>query len=193
MGVAAHAERAEIDLVGMLLRISDQLPEILHRNVLVEDQHLVRERKVGDRLEVLERIIGQIAVEVRIERHRAARKQADRRPVGRRRLAGIGGDDGVGAGAALHDEAMPVALLEGLAERAHHDVDGPARRQRDDDADGSGGVAGLRDAGAAEDAQDARDCGQGEKRSNLHRLNPPTHRLFLPLILRVGGRGRQAR
>ena len=97
--VAADAERAEVELVGILLRIGHQLLEVLHRDVLVEDQHLLREGEVGDRLEILQRIVGQVLVERRIERHRAARQQAD------------GG--AVGSGAALQALAAMMVLAPG--------------------------------------------------------------------------------
>jgi hypothetical protein len=188
VGIAAHPERAEIELVGMLLRIGDQLLEILHRHALVQDQHLLRERDVGDRLEILQRIVGQVLVERRIDRDRAARQQADGGAIGRRRLAGIGRDDGVGAGPALDHEAMRVALLERLAERAHHYVDGAAGRERDQHPDRARRIARLGKARAG-NAQACTDRQRGESGllSKRHRF-PPYGRSLSERAVVVGER-----
>lgn len=52
------------------------------------------------------------------------------------------------------------------AERAHHHVDCPARRERDDHPDRRRGVIGLREASAAE--QTCRQCRGDRELSNLH-------------------------
>src|SRR6195256_4416518 len=155
MRVAADPERAEVELVRMLFGISDQLLEVLYRDALVQDQHLMGEGEIGDRLEILDRIVGQVLVERGIDRDAAAREQANGAAVRRRRLAGVGGDDRVRAGAAFDDEAMRIALLERLAERAHHDVDRAARSERNDDADRAGGVTGLAEGGVGDKSESA--------------------------------------
>ncbi len=186
MGVAADAERAEIELVGMRLGIGDQLLEVVDRHALVEDEHLVRKRKVGDRLEILDRIVAQVLVERRVDRDAAAREQADRVAVRQCRLASIGGDDGVGTGAAFHDEAVAVALLERLAERAHHHVDSATRSERDDDVNRRRGISGLGEPRACGKSHTARNQGGAQQPSRRHGV-PPAALFFVGCSVLAGG------
>ena len=88
---------AKLSLSGFFLEYVDQLGQRPDRHVLVEDHDLLAEEAVGDRLEILERIVRELAVDLGIDRDRAAGQQAERVAVRRGALAGVGGDDGVGA------------------------------------------------------------------------------------------------
>ena len=65
-----------------------------------------------DRLEVLERIVGELGVEERVHHQRAVDRQQQRVAVGLGLGDGLRADDGVGAGAVVDDDLLAEVLAE---------------------------------------------------------------------------------
>ena len=153
--IAAQAHRRKIEFVRILLRIFDKLRIGVDRHVPVEDDNLLAKESVCDRLEISDRIIGELPVELRIDGHSAPRQDADGIAVRRRRLACVCRQDGVRAGPVFHDHASAGSGLELLTERPGEDIDGAARLQGNDDLEGPRRVFLLCDSQtpSASDAQ----------------------------------------
>jgi hypothetical protein len=131
---AAVARRAVVELARLRLRERDELLEVLRRQIGVDDiqaRHLGKQR---DRLEVLDRVVGQLFEDERVDRERADVAEHDRvLVVGTRDL---GHRDVAGAARLVVDED---ALAEQLAElgggRAGDDLRAAAGSERHDEAD----------------------------------------------------------
>ena len=147
MGVAADAVRRIVELVGIGLRVLDQLLEIVRRHRATHDHHVIDEGELRHRLEIGLRVVGQGLVHERVEHHARHRQQADRVAVRLRILAGIGADDRVAAGTVLNHDVLRMLLADILGEDAEHHVPRPARRIRHDDLDRLGPEALLRERG----------------------------------------------
>ena len=126
---AADAERRVVELARVRLRVGHQFPEVVDRQFRIHQDHFGREDQLRDRLDVLLRIEGQVFVKVGVERM-ARGNHADGVAVRRRLGAGVGADDGVGAGAVFNHQRLAGLLVEVPAQRTHQHVDARAHRQR---------------------------------------------------------------
>ena len=94
--------------------------------------------------EVLQRFVGQLLIDLGVDRDRAAGQQAERIAIRSGVLTGVGRDDRVGAGTVLDHYTCSGPGLEFLSERTNEHVDRTARRQWYDDLDRAGRIFALR-------------------------------------------------
>ena len=138
---------------GLGLLLVDQLPDRVHRDVDVADQRGRHQRDQRDRREVLERIVGELAVEERVHHQRAVDRHQQRVAVG----AGLGdrlrADDGVGAGAVVDDDLLAEVLAHLLADQPAEEIGRPARRERHDQRDLARRIGLRHERPAAEEQQ----------------------------------------
>ena len=157
---------------GVLLQLFQEALEVLGRELRIHGDHVGRVGEVGDRLEVLDRIVGQV-VRTAGRVHCHGRHGGDRQRVAVRLGArGLGCTDGAASAALVfHDHGLTQFLAHALRHEARDDVGGTARGERDDDADGLAGilVGGVRgrDAQRAGGAGGQRD-GHGQGASFIH-------------------------
>ena len=134
MRLAAAAVGRVVDRSRLSLRQGDQFRQAVRGQRRVRDQELVQQHEHGRRDEIAPCIVGQLAVEVRVDRESGVGGHEDGVPVGRALGDGIRGDDGVRAGLVLHDDGLAPGRLQLVGELARHDVDAAAGRVGDDDA-----------------------------------------------------------
>ncbi len=122
----AVAARRHVELARVGARVGDQRAHVGDavggrlRRVHDEDvRHAGDER---DRREVLDRVVGHLRIQRRIDRLRADRSHQQRVAVGRRLGDEIGAQVAAGAGLVLDDEALAEGLGELGRERAGEDV-----------------------------------------------------------------------
>ena len=142
---------------------------VVHRHLLrVDLQEHQHARGGGHRHQVLGRVERHLRVQVRIDRHRAARAHEQRVAVGRLLGHEVAGDVAVGAGAVLHHHRLAQRLRQRLRHGARDLVGGAAGREAHDHADRLG-REGLRQrrrrAGAA-----ASGRGQQARRARQSRV-----------------------
>jgi hypothetical protein len=136
----ADAERAVVELGRLLLRVLDQVLHARDRQRGMRDQRVIDGDEPAHRHEILDRVIGQLGVEARVDDERDLRADQQRVAVGRRLGDVFGRDLVVGARPVLDDRLLAEALREALRELAperigdaagrgrHHDGDGPRRK-----------------------------------------------------------------
>ena len=105
------------------------------RDVDVGLERRRHQRHQRDRLEILERIVGELGVEERVHHQRAVDRQQQRVAVGLGLGHGLGADDGVGAGAVVDDDLLAEVLAHLLADQPAEHVGRSARRERHDQRD----------------------------------------------------------
>ena len=92
MRIAADPERTEIEFVGILFGVDDELTQGVGRYRPVEDHHLLGEHDIRERFEILLRIVRKVGKQKRIERNRAGGQKAEGMAVRLGVLAGGGTD-----------------------------------------------------------------------------------------------------
>ena len=132
MGIAADPERTEIELVGVLFGIDDEFTQGVGRYRSVEDHHLLGEDHVGERFEILLRIVRQVGEQKWIERNRARGQKAEGMAVRLGVLARGGPDRRVSAGLVVDDESLTGSFLESLTQCTGKHIDRPSRREGND-------------------------------------------------------------
>jgi hypothetical protein len=80
-----------------------------------------------DRRKILERIVGELAVEERIHDERAVDRHQQRVAIGRGLGDGLGADDGVGARPVVDDDLLAQIFAHLLAHEAAEEIGGAAR------------------------------------------------------------------
>ncbi|MCY1531947.1 hypothetical protein D9M68_671870 [compost metagenome] len=148
--------------VAVLARVGlqqrDELLQRLGRHLRIYRQHVGHVDQVGDRCEILERVVRILGVGGRVGRHGADRGDAEgvaiRRGLGQR----IGADRAAAAAAVFHHHRLAQLAAQAVGDRARDDVGGAAGRERDDQADRLGGV-GLRLGNAGTGQADGCDAG----------------------------------
>ncbi|MCY1536815.1 hypothetical protein D9M68_722860 [compost metagenome] len=130
---AARARRAEAQVVGRpLAHIGQKLAHVGHRQAVGHRQHVLRRPDRAHRPQVL----------LRVERHALEERRIDgqRHGVDGEHVAvGLGARHGGhadvagGAGAVLHDHALPQRPPPGIGNQARGDVHAAARRERHDE------------------------------------------------------------
>ena len=134
MREARKARRAVVQLAGLGLGERHQLGDAFRRDAGIEHQHIGRGADHRDRLEVVDRVVGQLGAERRRHAMRARGDQADRVAVRRGLGDDIDAEIAAGAGAVLDDELLAELGREFLRHQAADDVGGGAGRERHHDA-----------------------------------------------------------
>ena len=94
----------------------------------------------GDRLEILDRVVGQGFVEELVHDYRGVDRHEQRVAIGRGLGGGLRADDSVAAGAIVDDHRLVPVLAHLLPNDAGDDVGRSASRERHDDVNGAVGV-----------------------------------------------------
>ena len=140
MGQIADAERAVIEFAGTRLRAFNEIPDRLDPGSGIDHRSQRIGSSLRDRGEVAEGVVGQLFVDERVRSDRAHRSIDQRIAVGLRLGSGFHSDNGVGAGAVLHDALLAPELAHLLGENARLQIHAGACRLRHDDANGTVGV-----------------------------------------------------
>jgi hypothetical protein len=136
----ARSCRAVVELARVLLRVVDELLQVLHRHRRVRHDDLVRVRHHGDRLEVLERVVGLLRLVQRGVDDVGRAHHQDGVAVGRRGRDELGADETAGTGLVVHHDRLSEDLRHLLTHRASERVAGAADGERHDQLDGLVGV-----------------------------------------------------
>jgi len=126
------SRRRVVEAARLLLRPRDQLLQGVYAQVRPRGEHDWEIADLGHGLEVLERVVGHLVVEARIDRKRI-RRQQQRVAVGSCARDPREGDIAAGAAAVLDDDRLAQSVAERLLDDPRHDVVGAARRERDDE------------------------------------------------------------
>ncbi len=160
---AALAGRGVAVLARVGLQQRDEFLEILGRHLGVHGQHVRHVHQVGDRREVLDRIVRILGVGGGVGRHRAHSGDAERVAVRRGLGQRVGADRAAATATVLHHHGLAQLAAQRVGHGAADDVGGAARRERYDQADRLVGIR-LR-------VGDARLCqaqhGQGDGRARF--------------------------
>ncbi|MCX7312432.1 MAG: hypothetical protein NTV56_12095 [Alphaproteobacteria bacterium] len=140
----------------------------------------------ADRHEVVDRIIGKLAVEVRIEHERRIRAHQQRVAVGRSLGHAVDPDVTGTADLVLHYELLTERFSQPLGQRAGQDVGDPAGRERHDDMDG---LAEIRLRGGGRN-QRRHECGQEHRADCAYypHIRPPRSLALWPHHIPGGNR-----
>ena len=107
----------------------------------MHDEHIGPGADHRDRREIAHRIVRQLAVHARIDRHRAGDAEEQRIAVGRRFGGDLGADDGAGAGPVVDDNLLPEHGRHFRREHARDDVAATAGSEGHDEFDGLGRIS----------------------------------------------------
>ncbi len=143
MREAGEAGRAVIELAGLALGEFDQLLDALRRQARIDHQHIGRGAEHRDRLEILDRVVGQLGAERGRDRMGAAGDQPDRVAVGGCLGDDIDADSAAGAGPVLDHHLLAELLAERLRHEACDHVGSGAGREGHDDTDRPVGIGAL--------------------------------------------------
>jgi hypothetical protein len=176
MAARSDAESPVVHFARMRLAVSDQFADGLRRDAGMHDQRLRAVAEAADRLEIAERIIFQVRVEMRA--HHERRVGTDQQGVTVRRCAqhDLGSELRVRARPVVDDDLLTPALGETLAEQPGDDIGDAAGGIWHHDAHRLGRI-GLRRTRRA--ACDPHDQGGDDARCDAMRC-PRGHRLFPP-------------
>ncbi len=139
-------------------------------------QHVGGDTRDADRCKILERVVGELFVEARID-HEGGRRHQDRVTVGRGVRSIAHANIAASARLVLDIELLAEIIRELLRQQSRHDVTGPGWRKRHDDAHRAVGV-GL---GASGDGREGdEDSGANQRPDEAHAVLP-VDRLPQPL------------
>ncbi len=130
---------AEIVLRGIGLELRRQLRRRSDRAVDVDQQHEGRRTHARDRLEAVDRIVGQLVVDRGIDRLRHRRGGEDREPVGLGARHQFGGRNAVAAAPVVDDDGLPPHRRKLLRIKPRADVRRSPGRKRHDHGHAPGG------------------------------------------------------
>jgi len=142
--------------LGLRARERDQILHRARRNGRMHDQHVGRMADEPEVAEALERVVARLRHDVRIDRHRARRREQQRVAVGRRAGRRFRADRPTGARAVVDDELHAEGFGQLLRDVARHDVGRATGRKRHDGAHGFFGIR-LGDRGGADGHQGRGD------------------------------------
>ena len=137
MGLVANAERSVVELAGTRAAQRDEFLHRPDRQSRIDQQAEWIVGGLGDRHEILERVVRQFLVDVRVHGQRARHGMHQRIAVGFGFGDGFHADDAVRARAVFHDYLLAHGLGNLLPDGARDDVRPRSRRLRHDDADGT--------------------------------------------------------
>ncbi|MNN27662.1 hypothetical protein D3C81_1412030 [compost metagenome] len=170
---AAGARAAVGVLARILLQLFDEALEVLGRELRVHGNHVGRVGEVGDRLEVLDRVVRQVLRTAgRVDGHGRHRGDGQRVAVGISTRGFRRADGAACATLVFHNHRLAKFLAHALGHQARDDVGGTARRERNDHADRLAGVlvGGMRDGGAKRAGGASRHGdSQGQGANFIHR------------------------
>ena len=127
--LAPAARRTVKQFTGMFLCKRNELPDRFHRHRVVHDQYLRGRYQHRNRREVPDRIVGELAIQTRIDGVRGRKDQ--QRVTIRRRLGDIlGADIGARPRAVVDDDLLPPFLGQLLPQSAREYVRRAAGRER---------------------------------------------------------------
>jgi hypothetical protein len=141
LGGDARRQRAgaKIVLARLGLQERGQLGQRLDRRIGAHQHDEGRGAEARDRLEVGDRVVGQLVVERRIDRMGHRRREEDRKPVGPGLGRGLGGRQSVAATLVVDHDRLAPHLAQPVGDHAPGDVGRRPRRKRHDDRDPAGG------------------------------------------------------
>jgi hypothetical protein len=125
-------------------RRRDDVLELRLRHILAADHHIAKPVDQRDRHEIPERIVSQLRIQRRVERH--VGKPADQQRIAIRLAlgGGNGAHDGASASLVLDEEGLSHALRKRVGEISPDQIVAAAGTDRDDDLHGSVGIGSLR-------------------------------------------------
>ena len=152
-----HATRTDggvVELARVALDVIDELLDVAGRKVGARHQHQVANRQLGDRHEVLDRVVGNLGIQALVQAVRPVGCHQKGVAVSRAFGHKVGGDDFIGPRLVVHDEGLTPAVTQLLADGTHHHVGRTAGAVRHNDADRFGWVGlGLCNTGACQAGQ----------------------------------------
>jgi hypothetical protein len=161
--VGADAVRSVIEVPGLGLCHRDQVGHALYVERRVDHQHRRNAAQYDDRREILDRIVGQLAEQMRVGGHRGVRRNQEREAVRRRARDRLRANGIIPAGAVIDDDRLAPRLGQPLGDDTGHGVGDPAGRNRHDELNGTARI-GLRIHGSAHCRE------QADKRGEQHSL-----------------------
>jgi len=120
-------------------RVGDELLDRPRRHGRVHDEDVRHRDAEREWHEILERIVGNVAIEARVD-HDSGRDGGEGVTVGGRPRRHLVGDDAVGTGSIVHHDGLPERLRELGRDQPCERIGGAARRHGDDHPDGLGGI-----------------------------------------------------
>ena len=132
---ARQPGRAVAQRLGTGARLGDELLERAHAALRADDQHDRRAGQIGDRREVLDRIVAGLGIGHRNDDGERQRIDAEGVAVGLGGGDRLHADDAGGAGAVLDEELLLERGREMIGGDARELIGGAAGRERVDDAD----------------------------------------------------------
>jgi len=133
-----------VEVVGLRLGAREKLGDRVDAELGVDHDRIWRGAELGDRREILERIVWHGRIEAGIDD--IGTRGDEQRVTVSLRVRGISDPDiAAGAGAIFHDHMAGQRGAEVLPEDSRHDVGRARRRKRHDDLDRPLGVAGRQD------------------------------------------------
>jgi hypothetical protein len=123
----------------------------------------------GDRDKILQGVVAQLLVNVRIDHHRECRRKQKRGSIGRHGLDVGRGELPAGAGSVLHDHGGRIGAANRIRHQARDGVGRSARRKADDECRQLQRL--LRARGAADPDKGQRKCGRGERQDISTRMH----------------------
>src|SRR5213079_1507345 len=132
---AAVAVGGVVQDTGMGARVGGELGDVLRRYLWIHHQHRRRRGDQGDRREVLQRVVAELLVQVRIHHVAADAGEEKRVAVGRRLRRELRADRAAGAGPVVDDDRLAKLRADLLRDRARHGVVAAAGREGDDQVD----------------------------------------------------------
>ena len=180
--------RARVRLCG-----GDDVRQLAMRQILAADHHVTELVDQRDRHEILARIVGELRIQRRIERHVGEPADHQRVAIRLALACGLRADDGAGARLVLDDEGLPHPLRQRIRKLPPDQIVAAAGTDRDDDFNGTVGIAGL-GVRCGNAAKHERECPCQRAANSVH-LVPPSengHRLALLGTMRHAASGRNA-
>ena len=124
-----RAGRRECHLIGILLKIGDQISGGIDRKIRTRNQHIGRAHQQRQEIEVLERIVFEILVQNRVDGIDANRSDQQRVAVGRGRFHTGSPEPAVGASAVFNDHGFSDPFPQFVADQPRGDVRSATRRK----------------------------------------------------------------
>jgi hypothetical protein len=134
--LAAVARRGEVERAGLRLRKRDQFLDRPRGHVGMDDEHVLHGGDPRDRREILEHVVRELRVHVRIDNQIAVRRGKKRVAVRGRFCAGFHAEVARGARPVFDYYRLAPDRAELFADKSRHEIGRAAWRERDDHAHG---------------------------------------------------------
>ena len=143
MLAGADAGRRDRNRAWTSLCGGDDVRQSAMRQILAADHHVAELVDQRDRHEILARIVGELGIQRRIERHVGEPADNQRVAIRLALACRLRADDGAGARLVLDDEGLPHPLRQRVRKLPPDQIVAAAGTDRDDDFYGTIGIAGL--------------------------------------------------